>query len=107
VLRHRLLTTSLAAAALAACGDTPRTDPVVAPIVTAVDRAIGVIDDADAAACTLERRTIARAIETYELLIGRPPDTEADLVPDWLTEESALFDLVDGAVVPAPGSPCA
>lgn len=56
--------------------------------------------------CAQERATLDQAIEAYTLLEGAPP-TEAQLVPDYLVEQSRLYDLdPTGGLVPAPGSTC-
>jgi hypothetical protein len=80
-------------------------DEVVEPFVTNVQRGLDGIEQADVAACGLEREALGLAIDAYSLLNDAPPD-EADLVPDWLREQSALYDVQGGVVVPAAGSPC-
>jgi hypothetical protein len=57
-------------------------------------------------ACSADARTLQAAIDTYTLLNGGPPASEAELVPDQLRSESPHYDVVDGEIVPAPGSPC-
>lgn len=48
-----------------------------------------------------------QVIESFTLLQGHPPANEAELVPDYLREESALFDVApDGTLVGAPTSGC-
>jgi hypothetical protein len=66
----------------------------------------GVIDEVTLQACMRERANLDQVLQTYELLEGAPPANEADLVPNYLRAESVLYDLADGAVVPAPGSAC-
>jgi len=58
-------------------------------------------------ACDADRRTLEVAIEAFTLMQDGPPTAEADLVGDYIREESPLFDLdPTGAIVPAPGSTC-
>lgn len=126
--RHRraaagsaLVAVLVATAALSACGsdssgtngsDEPagrgllRDYDIVEPFVSTVQQGIVGIDESRAAACDIERRTLDQAIETFTLLEGRAPLSEAELVPDWLREESALWEIVEGRVVPAADSPC-
>jgi hypothetical protein len=96
---------------LAACGsdDDPvqsAVDDVVQPIVTAVQDGLVGIDESKSLACDAERTTLATALEAKQLLDGAVDVTEDALVPDFLRGPSELFDIVDGQVVPAPGSPC-
>lgn len=54
-----------------------------------------------------ERQEIELAVSSYEILKGSLPATEADLVPDFLRTQSALFDITPtGEVVAVPGSGC-
>ncbi len=63
--------------------------------------------NANAVACLTERNNVQLAVDSYTLLEGAPPAAEAQLVPDYLRVESALFDIaVDGTVIPAPGAGC-
>lgn len=63
--------------------------------------------NANAVACVTERQEIQLAVDSYEILRGGLPTTEAELVPDFLLHESTLFDITpEGQVVPAPGSGC-
>jgi hypothetical protein len=58
--------------------------------------------------CGTERETLQTAIDTFTMLEGAPPATEADLVTEgYLRDESTMFDLDPaGAIVPAPTSRC-
>ena len=64
-------------------------------------------DEADQNICTLERRTIEIAVDAYVALnpSAANPD-ETDLVGSFLDEPSTLWDVDDGTIVAAPGSPC-
>ncbi|MGB8860542.1 MAG: hypothetical protein WCC60_14880 [Ilumatobacteraceae bacterium] len=63
--------------------------------------------NATSAQCRSERETLETAIETYTLLNGAPPASEAAMVPDWILGESVFMDIdAAGNVVPAPGSGC-
>ena len=63
--------------------------------------------NANAVACGTERQEIQLAVDSYEILRGTLPVSEAELVPDFLLHESTLFDITPaGEVVPAPGSGC-
>ncbi|MCU0260940.1 MAG: hypothetical protein MUE78_07980 [Ilumatobacteraceae bacterium] len=101
-----------AALALAACGDESDpveeiVDEVVQPVVTAVQDGLAGIDDAGGIACEAERAALQTALEAKQLLDGEAEVTEEALVPDFLREPSQRWDIVDGQIVPAPGSPCA
>ncbi len=67
------------------------------------------IASGNAAACTQERSTIEKAVQTYTLLNPDSPISEAAMVADgFIVAESVLMDLTaDGTVVPAPGTACA
>ncbi len=63
--------------------------------------------NANAVACVTERQQVQLAVDSFELLNGTLPASEAALVPDFLVLESSLFDITPtGEVVPAPGSGC-
>ena len=63
--------------------------------------------NANAVVCSTERNVFELAVESFTILKGEPPASEAALVPDWLRAESPLFDLApDGTVIPAPGAGC-
>ena len=63
--------------------------------------------NANSVTCATERNVFELAVESYTILEGTAPASEAALVPDWLRAESDLFDLApDGSVVPAPNSGC-
>jgi hypothetical protein len=74
----------------------------------AVEAAAGALGDADVAACSIDHQTIQTAVEAYELLNGALPTSQQELVEAQLMRElSVRFEIgPDGAVVPAPGSPC-
>jgi hypothetical protein len=110
VKRAALLLVALALP-LSACGgdDDPVqdvVDEVVEPIVTAVGDGLAGIDDAGGIACDAERQALQTALEAKQLLDGDAAVTEEALVPDFLREPSERWDIVDGQIVPAPGSPC-
>ena len=63
--------------------------------------------NANAVVCATERNVFELAVESYTILKGAAPVSEASMVPDWLRAESPLFDLApDGTVIPAPGAGC-
>lgn len=101
------LAVAVCATVLASCGsDADPVEEVVAPAVTLAAEGIEAIDEADALTCDADRRTLEQAVEAFTLLEGRPPATEAELVPDFVREESERFDVVDGAVVATAGGAC-
>jgi hypothetical protein len=109
----RLSATALVAAAalvLASCGSDDSSSvadfDVVEPFVTNVQEGLAAVDESKALACDSERRAVEIAVEAFEITEGRPPAGEGELVPDWLRQESDLFDVADGVVVPATDSPC-
>jgi len=67
------------------------------------------VDNGNAAACTLERANIQKAVENFTLLNPDTPVTETALVAAGLLHSpSALMDLTaEGSVVPAAGTVCA
>jgi hypothetical protein len=77
-------------------------------IAEAVAVAAGAPGEAADAACTLDRQALEAAAETYELLNSAVPTSQQDLLDaQMIREPSIRFDIsADGAVVPAPGSPC-
>lgn len=90
-----------------AVGDAPAPGDGVGSVGDAVEVAAGAPAEADAAACTADRQTLELAIETYEVLNGIPPADQAVLVTDQLIKEPSLrFEVTDGVIAPAPGSPC-
>ena len=97
--------TSLSACGEGRAADTALEQTVEQPIEQ-VQQGIESIENAGTQACELERATLEAVIETYTALTGVAP-TEVQLVPDYLREESALFDLsADGTLTPAAGSIC-
>ncbi len=77
-------------------------------IAGAVQVAVGALNGADTAACDLDHRMLEDASQVYLALNGSLPATQDALVEaKILTEPSARFEITaDGAIVPAPGSPC-
>ena len=67
------------------------------------------VDNGNAAACTLERANIQKAVENFTLLNPDTPVTETALVAAGLLHSpSVLMDLTaEGSVVPAAGTVCA
>ena len=86
-------------AVLAGCGSNSPAEVIIKPGISA-------IDESRALACNSDLQTLQMAIESYTLLNAGPPTAESDLVPDWLTGESELYDVVEGRVVGAAGSGC-
>lgn len=74
----------------------------------AVEVAAGAPGRAEDAACTVDRQTLETASELYETLNGSLPPSQIALVDAQLLRElSPRFEITtDGAIVPAPGSPC-
>jgi hypothetical protein len=82
------------AAVLAACSDKPIEDNLVRPAITAMDQS-------QALACGTDAETLSTAIQAYALLEQRPPADEAALVAgQYLREQSELWDIIDGRLVP-------
>jgi hypothetical protein len=129
VRRRHLLAVIAVASVLGACGasgdgagdpsaaTTPGVDAAVvttAPpaglggIGGAVQVAVEGLAGADTAACDLDHRMLEDAVALYLALNGSPPATQQALVEaQILTEPTARFEITsDGAIVPAPGSPC-
>ena len=77
-------------------------------IAGAVQVAVGALQGADAVACDADLRALQDASELYLALNGSLPPTQNALVEaQILSERSTLFEIdADGAIVPAPGSPC-
>lgn len=84
---------------LAACGSNSPVEVVIKPGITAIEQS-------SALACEADLLALQTASENFTLLNVDPPIVESDLVPDWLRSESKLYDLVDGAIVPAAASGC-
>lgn len=88
------LTTGIIAA-VAGCGDNTLEDAVVRPGITA-------IEESKAVACGADADALRTALEIYETMEGAPAPDEAALVTAGrLREESELWDVSDGALVPA------
>jgi hypothetical protein len=60
----------------------------------------------DSVECDQQRTLLQIALDAYLAANGSVPATEGDLVPKWLRREVGEYDLVDGAIVPAPASIC-
>jgi hypothetical protein len=86
----------------------PASSDAVGDLGDAVEVAAGAPGEADAAACTIDRQTLESAVETYELLNGALPTTQQELLEaQFIRELSVRYEVTtEGAVVPAPGSPC-
>ena len=57
--------------------------------------------------CAENKDIFQKAVDSYTLLEGGPPPSEAAMVPNYLHEVSPYFDLdAQGHVVPAPNSIC-
>jgi hypothetical protein len=86
----------------------PTSGDAVGDLGDAVEVAAGAPGEADTAACTIDRQTLESAVETYELLNGSLPTTQQELLDaQFIRELSVRYDVTaEGAVVPAPGSPC-
>jgi hypothetical protein len=99
---QRLLAGALAVAAFVAtaCAGADGTDRgairenVIEPGITA-------IDESRVAACGAEASSFRTALEAYDLLEGEPaPDEAALIAAGLLRDESELWDVVDGTLVP-------
>ena len=91
-----------------AIGAAPLPGDGVGSLGDAVEVAAEAPEDASGTACTVDRQTLELAAETYELLNSTAPTSQQDLLDaQMILEPSARFMIdADGAVVPAPGSPC-
>jgi hypothetical protein len=57
--------------------------------------------------CRAAHKTLEVAQEAYRAMNGAETNpTETDLAVDFLRHLSGLYDIVDGAIVPAPNGPC-
>lgn len=129
--QHRLIALFVASTvAFAACGSSSESDSAAgsatvdgdvvavgtAPlpaaggggIAGALEVAVGALGEADDVACTVDRQTLAAAVESYEILNGALPTSQQDLLDAQMIREwSVRFEIsAEGAVVAAPGSPC-
>jgi hypothetical protein len=101
VLRRQLTAviaaTALVATACAGADGTERgaiRENVIEPGITA-------IDESQVAACGAEASSFRTALEAYDLLEGEPaPDEAAMIAAGLLRNESELWDVVDGRLVP-------
>ncbi len=102
MLQGRLSTTITTAALVfaAGCAGADGTDRgairenVIEPGITA-------IDDSSELACNADAAAVRTALDAYELLEGQPAPDEASLVVgEFLREESELWDVIDGELVP-------
>ena len=91
-----------------AVGGAPLPGDGVGSVGDAIEVAAGAPADADTAACAVDRQTLELAAETYELLNDAAAASQQELVDaQMILEPSPRFTIdADGAVVPAPGSPC-
>ena len=91
-----------------AVGDAPLPDDGIGSLRDAVEVAAQAPGDAAVAACAVDRRTLELATETYELLNGSAATSQQDLLDaQMILEPSPRFVIgADGAVTPAPDSPC-
>ncbi|HSP28397.1 MAG TPA: hypothetical protein VLN74_07595 [Ilumatobacteraceae bacterium] len=91
-----------------AVGPAPAPGDGVGSLGDAMEVAAAAPGQAADAACTLDRQTLAAAVEAYELLNGSLPASEQELLDaQMIREPSERFDVTaDGALIPAPGSPC-
>jgi hypothetical protein len=96
VLQRRLtgaLLATVAAGALAACGDKPIEDNFVRPAITAMD-------EARSETCGVNASTVGAAIDAYTMLEGDPPPNEQALVDGgFLRETTTDWNVVDGELV--------
>jgi hypothetical protein len=57
--------------------------------------------------CRASHKTMEVAQEAYRAMHGAETNpTEADLIPDFIRNAFGVYDIVDGAIVPAPDGPC-
>ena len=91
-----------------AVGGAPLPSEGVGSIGDAVEVAAGAPADAGVAACAVDRQTLELATEAYELLKGAAATSQQDLLDaQMILEPSPRFVIdADGAVTPAPDSPC-
>jgi prepilin-type N-terminal cleavage/methylation domain-containing protein len=59
----------------------------------------GLRDSGQENACSADRETVEVAVEAYRAEVGGDPD-EAQLVPDFLTDDSDYHDVADGVITP-------
>ncbi len=74
----------------------------------AISVAVGGIDDASAAVCDVDRKTLETAAEAFLLMNGSFPTSQAELVEAaFIREPSAGLDIAaDGSIQPIAGGPC-
>ena len=60
----------------------------------------------DLGECEKQHKVLEVAMAAYFTATGSPAASEADLLPEYLVTEITGYDVVDGAIVPAPASPC-
>lgn len=104
MLQGRLIAPAVTAAALiiGACGGD--TAEQFRPIEQLERTGVTAIQQAGALACSEEASMIQSALEIYEVLEGEPAPNEAALIGNGLREESVLWDVRDGVLIPAdPG----
>ena len=90
------------------CANEPCEPDAAAGDEGVVVQQVGIIDETKSIACTTERANLEQVVEMFNVMEGRAPAAEVELIPDYLRSESTMFDLSpEGAVVAAPGSDCA
>lgn len=103
--------------------DTPQGSPEEQDAIERLDAAWVAIDDAESAYITAKTRcesaldelpdcdselaTMTVAVEAFEAKTDEPPQSEDELVAEgFIRQPSDQFDLTNGTVTPAQGSPC-
>ncbi len=60
----------------------------------------------DVGECEKQHKVLEVAMAAFFTATGSAATSEADLLPEYLVTEITGYDVVDGAIVPAPASPC-
>ena len=60
----------------------------------------------DIGECEKQHKVLEVAMAAYFTATGSAAASEADLLPEYMGAEITGYDVVDGAIVPAPTSPC-
>lgn len=91
-----------------AVGAAPLPGDAVGSIGDAVEVAAGAPDQANDAACDIDRQTIEMAVDAFYATTGADPTSEQDLVDAQILQDVVLgWDIAaDGSIVPAPGGAC-
>ncbi len=106
MLQSRLTRVALAAAGLVLVSACAGADGSERGVIreNVIEPGITAIQQASELACSQDAATLRTAMETYELLVGAPAPDEAMLLGEFLRDESDLWDIVDGRLVPVdPG----